>query len=82
MGSVQLVSKAAGCQRVWFKFELNVVNGWPIDLVRIFDGRFLYNPLGINAERMPMDNVVRGQSFEGSDGLHAWRLEAPFDMEW
>lgn len=58
-----------------------MVNGWPIDLVRIFDGRLLYNPLGINAERIPMDDTITGK-FEGKDGLMAWRDEAPFDMEW
>jgi hypothetical protein len=58
-----------------------VVNGWPIDLVRIIDGRLMYNPLGINAERIPMEDV-KEKLFAGKDGLLAWRDEAPFDMEW
>jgi hypothetical protein len=59
-----------------------VVNGWPIDLVRIFDGRLMYNPLLINAERIPMEDTAQETLFDGKDGLMAWRDEAPFDMEW
>ena len=59
-----------------------MVNGWPIDLVKFVDGRLLYNPLGINAERVPIEDVAEDKVFEGKDGLLAWRDEAPFDMEW
>ena len=58
-----------------------VVNGWPLDLVRIIDGRLMNNAFGINAERIPMEDVQE-KLFEGNDGLLAWRDEAPFDMEW
>jgi hypothetical protein len=55
-----------------------VVDGWPIDLVRIVNETILYAPLHISAKRTPVENL-RG---EGLDGLLAWRDEAPFDMEW
>jgi hypothetical protein len=58
-----------------------VVNGWPIDLVRIINGTLLYNPLGINAERVPMEDGENKVS-EGKDGLLSWRNEAPLDMQW
>lgn len=58
-----------------------VVNGWPIDLVRIVNETILYNPLGVNAKRAPVENLL-GKYFDWKDGLVAWRHEAPSDMEW
>jgi hypothetical protein len=55
-----------------------VVDGWPIDLVRIVNETILYAPLHVSAKRTPVENLRR----EGLDGLLAWRDEAPFDMEW
>jgi hypothetical protein len=78
----QIISKDKGCEGVWGGFEVVVVNGWPIDLVRIVDGRLLYNPLGINAERIPVKDGIDKKCFEGKDELRAWRDEAPFDIEW
>ena len=74
--------KGKGCKGSWMGFEKQVIDGWPIDLVRIEDGRFVYKPLGIMAERIPL-KVEEGKRFwEGIDGLRAWRNEAPPDMEW
>jgi len=41
----------------------------------------LYNPLGVNAKRAPVENMKQ-KLFDGEDGLLAWRHEAPFDMDW
>lgn len=75
------MAKNSGCEGVWFRFEPMVVNGWPIDLIRIIDGRLMYNPLGINAERIPMEDIEE-KLFEGKDGVLAWRDEAPFNIQW
>ena len=75
------MNKGNECRVPWFGFEAIVVNGWPVDLVQISDGKLLYEPLGINAERKPAE-VPNGKWWTGKDGLMAWRYEAPFDMEW
>jgi hypothetical protein len=77
-----LFSKETGCETTWFGFEQVVVNGWPIDLVRIYNDRFVYKPLGIDAKRIPLKDASEGKLWEGRDGLLAWRDEAPFDIEW
>jgi hypothetical protein len=62
-------------------FEKQVVDGWPIDLIKIQDGEVVYKPLGLKAKRIPMKD--EGKRFwNGRDGLRAWRVEAPWDMEW
>jgi hypothetical protein len=78
----QILKKGKGCQSTWMGFEKQVVDGWPIDLVRIEDGRIVYRPLGVNAERIPMKDERKSRFWEGMDGLRAWRDEAPWDMEW
>ena len=77
----QILFKEAGCQKVWFTFEPWVVKGWPIDLVRIGDDRIVYEPLGIDAKRLPWKDELEIEA-ETNDGLLAWRVEAPFDMVW
>ena len=52
----QIQHEEKRCDQTWFSFEPYVVNGWPMDLVRIFDGRLMHNPLGINAERISMED--------------------------
>jgi hypothetical protein len=76
------MEKGKGCQGTWMGFEKQVVDGWPIDLVRIEGGRVVYKPLGINAERIPMKDEGKTRFWYGMDGLQAWRDEAPWDMEW
>jgi len=57
----QILFKEAGCEKAWFGFEPRVVNGWPIDLVRIGDNRIVYEPLGVDAKRRPLkDELVAG----------------------
>lgn len=63
-------------------FEKQVVDGWPIDLIRIQDAEVVYEPLGLKAKRIPMKDEGRTRFWEGKDGLRAWRIEAPWDMEW
>ena len=58
------------------------MKGWPIDLVRIKDDRIVYDPLGVDAKRIPLKDQEEGSRFNGKDGLLAWRDEAPFDMSW
>lgn len=77
----QILFKEVGCEKAWFGFEPWVVNGWPIDLVRIGDDRIVYEPLGVDAKRLPWKDEMESEA-EGNDGLMAWRVEAPFDMVW
>jgi len=58
-----------------------VIDGWSIDLVRIVNEMILYNPLGVNAKRAPVENTKQ-KLFDGEDELLAWRHEARFDMDW
>ena len=66
-----------GCDATWFGFEGAVVNGWPVDLIKISGERLLYEPLRIDAMRNPEENVFKRRN----SGWMAWRDEAPFDME-
>jgi len=79
-----LSSTDGGCDKIWGGFEPMVVNGWPIDLIRIEAGKVIYRPLGIEAKKVPPgdDDFTKGRTVGGKDGLFAWRDEAPFDMEW
>lgn len=58
------------------------MNGWPVDMIRIEDEVLLYEPLGIKAKRLPLKTSDKAKYWHGQDGLFAWRVEAPFDMEW
>ena len=78
----QILQKEKGCQGAWMGFEKHVVDEWPIDLIKIEDGEAVYEPLGLRAKRIPMKDEVRRGFWEGMDGLRAWRVEAPWDMEW
>ena len=80
--SGEILAKRRGCESTWFGFEPAVVNGWPIDMVKVQNETFVYEPLGISAVRKPLKVVERHRFWEGLDGLLAWRHEAPFDMEW
>jgi hypothetical protein len=53
-----ILGKETGCDTNWFGFEPAVVNGWPIDLIRVSDDRLVYRPLGIDAKRVPMEDEV------------------------
>jgi hypothetical protein len=49
--SAELLAKDRKCQTTWFGFEQLVVNGWPIDLVIVKNETFVYDPLGVKAQR-------------------------------
>jgi len=61
------------CESVWFGFEPFVINGWPMDLIKLMDGKLIYEPLGIDAKRVPIDPKCR--KMKGKERLGM--LEAP-----
>jgi hypothetical protein len=68
---------------MWFRFEPFVVRGWPIDLVRIYDERFVYGPLNIDAKRLPLK--LPGQKYFGEKDAYGRPQasdEAVFNMDW
>jgi hypothetical protein len=78
--SAKILGREIGCDRTWGGFEEAVVNGWPVDLIKISGEHFVYEPLGIDAKRIALK---AGRASQGvRNGLLAWRDEAPFDMEW
>jgi hypothetical protein len=78
----EIIANEKGCQATWFGFETVVVNGWPVDMIRISENKLVYEPLGLIAERKPMKDESSRFWWQGRDGLLAWRDEAPFDMDW
>jgi hypothetical protein len=78
----EIIASEKGCEGTWFGFEGVVVNGWPVDMIRISENKLVYEPLGVSAERKPMKDECSRSWWQGRDGLLAWRDEAPLDMEW
>jgi len=70
------------CDQTWSRFERVVVNGWPVDMIRIEDEMLVYEPLGIKAKKMPWEWHEKKRFRSGKDGVVAWTDQAPFDMEW